>query len=111
MKQATTVLVLLLVVAASQTTAGRPQTPAPATAAPSGEAIYAQRCAMCHDNATGRTPVKAAIQGMTRSRILRTLDFGAMMTIAYPLRRDEREAVAAYLGRPVADVGPRPEAF
>jgi mono/diheme cytochrome c family protein len=98
----TTVLVLLLVAAASQTTAGRPQGPAPAPAAPSGEAIYTQRCAGCHDNAAGRTPAKAVIQGLTRSRILRTLDFGSMMTIAYPLRRDEREAVAAYLGRPAA---------
>jgi len=35
---------------------------------------------------------------MPASRILRTLDFGAMMTVAYPLHRDEREAVAAYLG-------------
>jgi polyvinyl alcohol dehydrogenase (cytochrome) len=112
MKHATTALVLLLVAAVSQTTtAGRAQGPAPAPAAPSGEAIYMQRCAGCHDNATGRTPAKAVIQGLTRSRIMRTLDFGAMMTIAYPLRRDEREAVATYLGRPVAEPGPRPEAF
>ena len=34
-----------------------------------------------------------------------------MMTIAYPLRRDEREAVASFLGRPGAEPGPRPEAF
>src|SRR5262249_45991519 len=26
------------------------------------------------------------------------LDFGAMMTVAYPMNRDEREAVATYLG-------------
>ena len=35
---------------------------------------------------------------MSPSRILRTLDFGLMMSIAYPMRRDEREAVAAFLG-------------
>jgi polyvinyl alcohol dehydrogenase (cytochrome) len=35
---------------------------------------------------------------MPASRILSTLDFGAMMTVAYPLSRDERQAVAAYLG-------------
>ena len=56
---------------------------------PSGEAIYKTRCASCHDNADGRTPARAVLQAMTPSRILRTLDFGAMMTIAYTLRRDE----------------------
>jgi polyvinyl alcohol dehydrogenase (cytochrome) len=35
---------------------------------------------------------------MPASRILTTLDFGAMMTVAYPLSRDERQAVASYLG-------------
>ena len=34
---------------------------------------------------------------MTPSRIMRTLDFGAMMTVAYTMRRDEREAVAQFL--------------
>ncbi len=35
---------------------------------------------------------------MPASRILRTLDFGVMMSIAYPLRRNEREAVASFIG-------------
>ena len=35
---------------------------------------------------------------MSARRILRALDFGAMMTVAYPMSRDEREAVAVYLG-------------
>jgi hypothetical protein len=35
---------------------------------------------------------------MPSSRIMRTLDFGAMMTIAYQLNRAEREAVARFLG-------------
>ena len=35
---------------------------------------------------------------MSARRILRALDFGAMMTIAYPMSRDERETVAVYLG-------------
>ena len=33
------------------------------------------------------------------------------MTVAYPLARDEREAVAAYLGTAGAAPGPRPSAF
>ena len=86
----------------------------PAVAAaqpPSGEAVYKMRCASCHDNADGRTPSRAVLQAMTPSRILRTLDFGAMMTIAYPLRRDEREAVARFLGKPGPEPQPRAEAY
>ena len=79
---------------------------------PSGEAIYKRRCAACHERpADGRTPGRDAIQSMPSSRILRTLDFGAMMTIAYQLNRAEREAVATFLGKPGGDAGPRPEAF
>src|SRR5918993_5410854 len=83
---------------------------APAQAA-DGAAVYASRCASCHDRADGRTPAQDALRSLTAHRILRTLDFGTMMTIAYPLRRDEREAVARHLGRPDAEPGPRPEAF
>ena len=76
-----------------------------------GEALYKARCAGCHDNADGRTPPRQALQQMTPSHILRTLDFGAMMTIAYTLRRDEREAVATFLGKPGPEPMPRPEAY
>src|SRR5688500_19007419 len=78
---------------------------------PSGEALYKARCAACHDNGDARTPPRQALQNMTPSRILRTLDFGAMMTIAYTLRRDEREAVANFLGKPGPEPRPRPEAY
>jgi len=61
---------------------------------PSGEALYKTRCAACHDNADGRTPSRQTLQNLTPSRIMRTLDFGAMMTIAYILNREEREAIA-----------------
>ncbi len=87
------------------------QTPAAGAGQPSGQQLYARRCAMCHDNATGRIPTREAIQKLTSARIMRTLDFGAMMTIAYTLTRPEREAVAGYLGRPGDDPGPAPEAF
>jgi polyvinyl alcohol dehydrogenase (cytochrome) len=79
--------------------------------APAGEALYQRRCASCHERPIdGRTPGRDALQKMTSARILRTLDFGAMMTIAYSLRRDEREAVAAFLGRPGSDTTPKPQA-
>jgi polyvinyl alcohol dehydrogenase (cytochrome) len=48
---------------------------------------------------------------MPAARILRSLDFGVMMSVAYPLRRGEREAVAAYLGAAGIDAAPLPTAF
>src|SRR5712691_8336898 len=65
---------------------------------PSGEAVYKRRCAGCHEQTNERIPPRQTLQQMPASRILRTLDFGAMMTVAYPMSRDERQAVAGYLG-------------
>ena len=48
---------------------------------------------------------------MSPTRILRTLDFGAMMSIAYPIRRDEREAVARFLGHGAEEAPPPASAF
>jgi len=76
-----------------------------------GEAQYKQRCATCHDRGGERIPPKDALNGMTPARILRTLDMGAMISIAYAMNRTEREAVAAYLGKGTADPAPPPEAF
>ena len=74
--------------------AGFAQTPARTAL---GESVYKQRCAGCHDQVNPRIPPRSALSQMPATRILRTLDFGAMMTIAYPMSRNEREAVAAYL--------------
>jgi mono/diheme cytochrome c family protein len=77
----------------------------------SGEALYQKRCASCHEQSDGRTPPREALQKMTAGRIMRALDFGAMMTVAYAMRRDEREAVARFLGKPGVEPGPHPTAF
>src|SRR5437016_10228055 len=79
---------------------------APTYAAVSGEAVYQRRCASCHDSASERTPPRDALKQVSVARILRTLDFGVMINIAYVLNREEREAVANYLGvqRPDAPV-------
>src|ERR1700733_811446 len=79
--------------------------------APAGEAIYKQRCSPCHDQPGSRIPPREALQKMPAVRILRAMNAGAMMTVAYPLRREEREAVASYLGTPGPEPGPKPEAF
>jgi polyvinyl alcohol dehydrogenase (cytochrome) len=73
------------------------------TAAVSGADVYKQRCASCHDQPDARMPARAALEKLSPARILKTLDFGAMMSIAYPLRRDEREAVARFLGHGASD--------
>ena len=48
---------------------------------------------------------------MSPARILRTLDFGLMMSIAYPLKRDEREAVAAFPRHGPDETAPPPSAL
>lgn len=78
---------------------------------PSGEAVYAKYCASCHDQAGSRIPTREALTKMSPARILRTLDFGLMMSIAYPMRRNEREAVATFLGSGKDDLTPAPGVF
>jgi polyvinyl alcohol dehydrogenase (cytochrome) len=76
-----------------------------------GAEVYEKRCAACHNQVTARIPNREALQKMSSARIMRTLDFGLMMSIAYPLRRDERQAVADYLGTKGGDASPPPSAF
>ena len=81
--------------------AAQPLSAQPAAAGSvSGAQVYQTRCAQCHENAEAtRAPSRDALEKMPASRILRTLDFGLMMGVAYPLTRAEREAVANYLGK------------
>ncbi len=48
---------------------------------------------------------------MSKARILRSLDFGAMMTIAYTMNRADREAVSDYLGASNTADAPDKQAF
>src|SRR6476659_8760458 len=77
----------------------------------SGESAYLKYCASCHDQVGARIPTREALTKMSPARILRTLDFGLMMSIAYPIRRDERDAVAKYLGTGADDVAMPASAF
>src|SRR6202162_5865383 len=70
----------------------------------SGEAVYQQRCAACHDAANPRVPPRDELKKLSVTRILRALDFGEMNNVASKLRQDEREAVASYLGVPGGNV-------
>src|SRR6266567_2867214 len=83
-----------------------------AAAAPTGEEIYKARCASCHDQTSPRIPPKDALRKLPATRILKTLDFGLMMSIAYPLERDGRQHSIPKRGR-IEDhdaAGARPQA-
>ncbi len=64
-----------------------------------GAQVYARYCAACHEQTAPRIPTRDALSKMSPASILRTLDFGQMMNIAYPMKREERAAVAAFLGK------------
>jgi polyvinyl alcohol dehydrogenase (cytochrome) len=83
----------------------------PSTVRAAGEAVYKQRCAGCHEQTNPRIPPRSALSQMPAQRILHVLDFGAMMTIAYPMSRDERQAVAAYIGTSAPAVSFPPSAY
>jgi polyvinyl alcohol dehydrogenase (cytochrome) len=76
-----------------------------------GSAVYSKRCAGCHDQTSARIPPRSALENLSPSHILKVLDFGVMMAIAYPVTRDEREAVARYLGKGADDPPPPASAF
>jgi polyvinyl alcohol dehydrogenase (cytochrome) len=76
-----------------------------------GEAIYAEHCAQCHDLPDSRAPARSTLEQMAVNRIIRTMDFGAMMSVTYMLDRADREAVARYLGVPGEDREPPAAAF
>jgi len=78
---------------------------------PSGEAVYKTHCATCHDSTSPRVPPRDALKRMPAGRIMRALDGGAMMTIAFTMSREERLAVSSYLGTSDALSGPPASAF
>ena len=85
--------------------------PGLSAATPSGEALYQQRCASCHDSGNSGIPAKDALKKLTVARIRTSMDFGTMGSAATTLRRDERDAVAAYLGVAGAHEAPPAKAF
>jgi len=82
-----------------------------AAGAPSGEEVYKKKCSGCHEQVNPRIPPRQALQGMPSTRILRALDSGAMMAVAFTMRRDDRIAVADYLGTKATLPGPAASAF
>ncbi len=75
-----------------------------------GLRLYGERCAACHDHATGRTPSRVAISDNTRVFITTTLSGGIMQPMAQGLSPHEIASIAAALSTrdsgAVAGVGP-----
>jgi polyvinyl alcohol dehydrogenase (cytochrome) len=80
-------------------------------AAPSGEAVFHDHCATCHDSGDPKIPARATLQKLPSARILRVLDSGIMSAVAAPLKEDERASVAAFLGTTAPDLTLRPQAY
>lgn len=78
---------------------------------PPGAAVYRKHCSGCHEVSDSRIPSRNALSEMPASRILRSLDFGAMMMVARPLSRQERIAVSSFLGNNTPDHPLPPAAF
>src|SRR5688572_1520629 len=84
---------------------------AQAAAQPAGAVVYAEHCALCHEQVNERIPHRTALQQLPAERIVRALDAGAMLAIAMTMNRDERIAVAEYLGTDTPDLGPPAAAY
>src|SRR5262245_18502286 len=85
--------------------------PSLAAATVSGEVVYKERCASCHDSGNSRVPPRDELKKLSAARILRTLHFGVMSSVAAKLNQEEREAVAGYLGVARDDSQPPASAY
>ncbi len=71
--------------------------PAVPTMAGDSAAIYAQRCAMCHDHPQGNIPPRRLIAGRSRAHIIEVLTHGVMRDHARGLSAAQIEELARYL--------------
>ena len=64
----------------------------------SGEEVYAQTCASCHDNPSARTPSREVVENLEPGRIVQALETGSMRVIGtFSMSGPERVRVAEYL--------------
>ena len=74
--------------------------------APSGAAVYKQRCAGCHEGTLPRMPTRQALGAMSPEHIESELASFSMRRQGAALSPAERRAVAEFLDRPPAGVVP-----
>lgn len=86
---------------------GTPEAPTAAVAAaPDGAALYAARCAQCHEGQASRAPHRTIAGLMAPHRIVASLESGVMMEQGKGLSDAERRAIAEFLtGAPYSEPG------
>lgn len=88
--------------------------PVPATTAADeavaarGAAVFAQRCATCHDHPRDRIPPRAVLSLYSPDTIVLALTRGAMQPMAAGLSADEINSVATFLTGAAPGAQPRP---
>jgi polyvinyl alcohol dehydrogenase (cytochrome) len=81
-------------------------------AAQDGAALYADRCASCHERgAVARAPAREVIAALTPERIVASLESGVMRVQGETLTADQKRAIANYLSaaRPSIAAASTPE--
>lgn len=66
-------------------------------AGPSGEALYQQRCASCHEGGAARAPDRNALRQLSEQRIGFQITYGLMSAQGRDLRKDQIGAITRYL--------------
>jgi polyvinyl alcohol dehydrogenase (cytochrome) len=92
-------LILLMVLGVTSSAYG-------ADVAPDGAALYAARCAACHDAPTDRTPTREEMSKTPPAFILRAMRDGAMAPMAKGLSQAEMVAVALHVSKVAGDPDP-----
>ena len=67
------------------------------TASADGAALYRQKCAVCHDNASDRTPPRSVIAQLPPQQVIESMTTGVMKPQATGLSSAEIQAIAVYL--------------
>jgi polyvinyl alcohol dehydrogenase (cytochrome) len=76
--------------------------PARQTTSAEGEVIYGQRCAVCHDHAHDRIPLRIVIERKSPEGVIAALTTGPMRPMAEGLSESDKKNVAIYLtGKPL----------
>jgi len=78
-------------------------------AAADGAALYAQKCAACHDHPEGRIPTREFIAGLPAQQVVFDLTFGVMQPQGLGLSVEEIAALATYVTGKSAAPGPQPD--
>src|SRR5438552_19217336 len=74
--------------------------------APTGAAVYENRCATCHSGTDPRTPTVASLKQKTPQSIVDTLTSGVMRQQGSDMTDAEKRAVAEFLGTTAPTTAP-----